>query len=139
MTAPESKTSSRIVKATERRTQAVNLRIGGKTYDEIGRTLGITRQAAHALVVKALELTNNQTAESAEILRQIEIERLEFMRNAIWGSVIKGDLLAIDRALRISKRFSEVTGIDAPEKHEVEEKGEVILKVIYGEKDKQNA
>jgi len=30
--------------------------------------------------------------------------------------VIKGDVQAVDRALRISKRTSEITGIDAPTK-----------------------
>jgi hypothetical protein len=128
-----SPTAPRRTQATERRQQAVNLRIGGKTYAEIGKLLGVTPQAAHGLVVRALELTAKQTAESAEILRQIEVERLEFMRNAIWGSVIKGDLMAIDRALRISKRFSEITGIDAPVKHDVAIENKVIEVTVEDE------
>lgn len=136
MTAPESTTSPRITNAIERRQQAVQYRIGGKTYAEIGKLLGVTAQASHGLVVRALELTAKQTAESADILRKIEIERLEFMRNAIWGSVIKGDLLAIDRALRISKRFSEITGIDAPVAQKIigADDGEIVLKVVYVDK-----
>jgi DNA-binding CsgD family transcriptional regulator len=116
MTDANAPTAPRKVKAAERKKQALARRIGGWTFAQIGEELGISAQAAYNLVKSALAETNAKTAEEAEILRRLELERLDTMRSAIWGLVLKGDVQAIDRALRISKRMSELTGIDAPTK-----------------------
>jgi hypothetical protein len=127
-----SETSPKRLTTAERKKLAVNYRIGGKTYEEIGALLKISRQAAHQLVVKALKDNAAKIAESVDELRRLELERLDFMRNALWGQVIKGDLGAVDRALKISKRMSELTGIDAPIKQEINNKGsiEIISKKV---------
>lgn len=130
MTDANAPTAKRKVTAAERRQQAINLRMGGKTFQQIGEQLGITKQSAHSLVITALKEISTKTAESAEELRRMEMERLDFMRNAIWGQVINGDVLAIDRALRISKRMAELLGLDAPTKSDVTSDGEKIIQVI---------
>jgi transcriptional regulator len=129
-----SPTAPRRALAAERRKRAVSLRIQGATYDEIGLVLGISHQNAHAHVKKALEIIRTETAESTEELRQIEIKRCESYLKLIGEQIGKGDLLAIDRALRISKRLSEITGIDAPVKHDVDEKRDVTILVKYEDK-----
>lgn len=132
-------TTSRKVTTAERRRQAVNLRMGGKTFEEIGQVLGITKQSAYGLVVTALDHITAETAESAEQLRRLELERLDFMRNAIWGSVIKGDMQAVDRALRIGKRVSELLGLDAPTKTDLTTGGETLnIKIIKASDDKRD-
>lgn len=125
-----SPTTTKRVTASVRREQAVNYRIGGKTYQAIGDLLGITRQAAHSLVVGALRELAEKTAEASDELRRLEFERLDFMRNAIWSQVIAGDLGAIDRALRISARMAELFGLDAPKELDVTSGGQA-LKVIF--------
>lgn len=110
----ESSSSARHVATSEHRLAAVALRIKGKSYDEIGTALGISRQAAFKLVKKAMEDSAKRTAESSDHLRAIELIRLDAMRKAIWDKVDIGDLSAIDRAIKISKRMSELSGIDAP-------------------------
>jgi hypothetical protein len=126
MTDANAPTAPRKVKAAERKKQALARRIGGWTFAQIGAELGISTQAAYGLVKAALAETNAKTAEEAEILRRLELERLDTMRSAIWGAVLKGDVLAIDRALRISKRMSELTGIDAPAKTDITSGGEKL-------------
>jgi hypothetical protein len=61
------------------------------------------------------------------------------MRNAIWGAVIKGDVMAIDRALRISKRMAELLGLDAPTKTDVTSNGETLnIRIIKASDDTSN-
>lgn len=114
-----SPTAPRRVTTAERKKSALALRIGGLSFQAIGDKLGVTRQAAHALVVNALRDTNAQTAEAADELRRLELERLDTAQAAIWEAVLKGDVQAVDRFVRISKRRGELTGIDAPTKSEV--------------------
>lgn len=128
-----SPTTTKRATTAERKKNALAYRIGGKSFREIGELLGVSTQAAHALVVKALDDTNAQIAENAEQLRRLELERLDFMRNALWSAVIKGDVLAIDRAIKISKRISELTGIDAPAKQDITSGGDKIIVTLKGD------
>lgn len=114
-----SPTAPRRATTAERKKSALALRIGGLSFSAIGDKLGISKQAAHTLVVNALRDTNAQTAEVADELRRLELERLDTAQAAIWEAVLKGDVQAVDRFVRISKRRGELTGIDAPSKSEV--------------------
>ena len=49
----------------------------------------------------------------------MEIERLDAMLFAIWKKVEKGDLNAIETALKISARRCKILGIDMPIAREV--------------------
>ncbi len=131
----ESKTSKRKLKAHERRDQAFQRRLGGWSFQRIGDELGVTRQAAHKMVMVVLKELNERTMESATELQRLELERLDTMNNAIWGAVLKGDVGAIDRAIRIQARRSALLGLDAPTKQESTNniKGEVVIR--YADSD----
>ena len=109
-----SPTASRRTAAAERRKQAVALRIVGATFEQIGERIGVSKQAAFEMVSKALEETRALTAESADALRQIELQRLDALQTALWSDAIKGDVQAIDRVLKVMTRRAQLTGIDAP-------------------------
>lgn len=132
-----SPTAPRRVTTAERKKSALALRIGGLSFQAIGDKLGVTRQAAHSLVVNALRDTNAQTAEAADELRRLELERLDTAQAAIWEAVLKGDVQAVDRFVRISKRRGELTGIDAPAKSEIAgaDGGPLTVKVVYDESE----
>ena len=115
----KSKMAPQKLTAAQRRHQALQRRIGGWTFQAIGDELGITRQAAHGLVVTALKDLNEKTMESASELQRLELERLDVMNSAIWGAVLKGDVGAIDRAIRIQARRAALMGLDSPSKHEI--------------------
>ena len=119
----------------ERKKSALALRIGGLSFSAIGDKLGISKQAAHTLVVNALRDTNAQTAEVADELRRLELERLDTAQAAIWEAVLKGDVQAVDRFVRISKRRGELTGIDAPAQSKLELAGDasapLTVRIIY--------
>lgn len=108
-----SPTAPRRVTAAERRKQAVLMRQAGATYEAIGEKLGISPQAAHKTVDKALTKTQRETSEAADKVRQIELSRLDAMQAALWLSAVKGNHGAVDRILRIMERRARYLGLDA--------------------------
>lgn len=113
----------------QRQADAVAMRLRGKSYAEIGRVLGITKQAAHKLVTEALEEMRRQCEEDVEILRQIEVARLEELHDRFAPMADpKGmdDPVAIDMAkkaaeivLKAADRRAKLLGLDAPTKSEL--------------------
>lgn len=96
-----------------RRTQALSLRLSGLSYDDIAKHLSISSFKASQLVNETLERAENQ---SVDQMRELENSRLDRAQAAIWSSVLKGDLKAIDRFLRISQQRSKINGLEAPKK-----------------------
>jgi hypothetical protein len=106
--------------AAERRLKALQLRTAGMPYRAIATQLGVSHQQAYEDVQRELKAIAEQSAEEAQAVRQLDLERLDAMTIAIWGQVRAGNLGAIDRALRISERRAKLLGIDAPEKRREE-------------------
>jgi len=94
--------------------QAVELRVAGYDYPTIAAKLGYANHSgAYKAVQRALK---RSVAESADELRKIEDRRLDALLAGVWQTATTGVYDSIDRALRISKRRSELLGLDAPVK-----------------------
>lgn len=122
----------RKARAADRSKQAVDLRISGATFEQIGERLGISAPSAYALVKRALEKTRAQTSEAAETLRQMELTRLDAMQAALWDGAMQGDEQKIDRLLKIQIRRAALMGLDAPVKQELFAKVEQVEAYDYG-------
>jgi hypothetical protein len=131
------------VATAQRRTQAVQMRLEGATYEAIAEALGYSgRNAAYADINRALEASVTEQRRAAEVLRQEELLRLDLLWSKVWevlarehvtvsnGRLVRGDngqplrddgpvLQAVDRLLRIMERRTKYLGLDAPTKHEV--------------------
>ena len=114
--------TQRQLDALNKRKQALDLRLFGFTYQQIGDKLGFTKQAAYKIVTSALAAIPR---ESADKLRMIELDRLDRMQAVLAKRVNDGDLGAIDRWLKIAERRAKILGLDAPTK--VEQSGEVTV------------
>jgi Homeodomain-like domain-containing protein len=108
----ESQTSSRRLTAKQRRQAAFEARKRGYTYERIGRMLGISRQAAYKTVKSELVKIELKTAETAEEIKRLELERLDALQNAFWEKAISGDEKAANHILRIMERKSRLLGLD---------------------------
>ena len=115
----ESPTGPRRLLAAERTRQATALKKAGKTYVEIMAALGISKGAAVKAVQRGLAEIKEETSRDAEELRAIESARLDTAQAAIWAQVLKGDLGAVDRFVRLSQRRAALLGLDAPTKSEL--------------------
>lgn len=106
----ESKTSPRRLEARDRHLKALELRRAGKSYRAIAAELNYANQAS---VFEAVTNLLRETArEPADALRNLEVDRLDAMLDAINCQVEAGDLLAVDRALKIQARRAALLGLD---------------------------
>lgn len=102
---------------------AMQMFIDGYNYTQIASELGYgTAEAAAADVHEALEqhfLKNNKL--SNEVLRMVELERLNTMYNALLPGISRGNSRAVEVGVKISDRVAKMVGLDAPVKTEVVE------------------
>lgn len=103
----------RISKARrERMADALKLREGGATYHQIADQLGISYAQAYADVQDALK---EITREAAEDVLEIELMRLDNLFRMAYVKARKGNLKAIDTALKVMDRRARLLGLDKPE------------------------
>ncbi|NUQ98584.1 MAG: hypothetical protein HOY79_19195 [Streptomyces sp.] len=103
----------------ERRRAAVKLRIEGKSWQEIADLLGYdSKGGACKDVSRALQKAVTDLALPLEEYRQLELDRLDAMQEALWPKVLDGDTRAIDTALRLMDRRAKLLGLDAPTRTE---------------------
>lgn len=107
-----SRTSVRQLKARQHEEQALELRLGGASYAQIGEALGMSASGAFKAADRALLRHAAATDEKAEKLRRIEVARLDRLLMGVWPRAKKGDEHAARVALQISKRRCELLGID---------------------------
>ena len=103
-----------------RRDQACKLRMAGASYDDIARQLRYaSRGAAYTDITRALERNVVQLGQTAEVLRQQELERLDRLQLALWQQAMAGDTRSAETVLRIMDRRARVLGLDAPARVEI--------------------
>lgn len=101
----------------QRRKQAMELRLSGLTYVQIGEVMGVSKQAAHHLVLAVLAATRRRTAEVAEDVRDLEVARLDALVGALWDK--REDPRVADSILKTMERRAKLLGLDAASKSEV--------------------
>lgn len=116
---PHSQNSPTRIAAAQRHTQALELRLGGATYREIGAALGCSEPRAHQIITEELTRLNTERAETAAEVRRLELERLDALLAGIWPAAQSGDGPAIDRVLSIMGRRARLLGLDVPSKNMV--------------------
>lgn len=114
----ESKTSVKRLSANARGLQALELRKAGVGFPQIAERLGYRHASgAYEAVRAALKRTETPPADD---VRALALERLDRILFAIWKRALDGDLLCIDRVLRIEERRAKLLGLDAPDKIDIE-------------------
>lgn len=117
----------RKIDSLSRTLEALEMRRQGFSYLQIARKLGYSyASGAEKAVRRALKYV---IREPAEAVRKMELDRLDEMLRSIWERVKKGDLLAMDRALRIEERRAKLLGLDT-----IAEKTDkpLVIRVIEG-------
>lgn len=117
----QSSTSPQKCLALVREERSLELRIKGKTYQEIADELGITKQGVGKALHRSIEKHRESCIENVEHHRIIELERLEIMLREWMPKALDVDekpSRSNDRAanvvLKIMKRKAELLGLDAP-------------------------
>jgi hypothetical protein len=133
---PFNKGSAFKLKRAEDRTarieREVELRKAGLSYKQIGKALGVSHVTVYNDITKAMQKLNDRQADSADIIRRIESERLDQLQQGLWGDALKGDTKAVQQILNIMERRARMWGIDAPTKQEISGDGMTIKVVLRG-------
>jgi Sigma-70, region 4. len=108
-----------LIQRLERQRLALTLRASGATYREIARQLDISISTANKYVQSALAEARAGVVETAEDALAIELERLDNMLLSIAPQLRRGNLNAIDRALKIMERRAKLLGLDKPARQEI--------------------
>lgn len=94
--------------------KALDLRLTGMSYRAIAEALGVSDHSTIAqrvaIALKAI------VKEPAEAVLKMELERLDVLQHGLWEKAREGDLMALDRALKIQDRRARYLGLDAPTK-----------------------
>ncbi|SRR5258707_1665056 len=103
-------TTVKDINAAEKAKLAIMLRKQGYTLDEIALQIGYSdRSGAFRAIKRELDRV---PATDAKDLRKLEEMRLDDMLKGIYGKAQEGDTWSIDRVIALSKRRSEITGMD---------------------------
>lgn len=98
-----------------RRREVVKFRALGFNYRNIGERLDISHEQARLDEMAARAEVKAETQETVEEMRMRENDRLDMARAAIATQVLKGDLRAVDRWIKLSERTAKMNGLDAPQ------------------------
>lgn len=105
---------------SERRAQAIALRIAGLEWQAIADRLGYaSRGAACTDVTRALEANRKAERAAVEELRFVESQRLDRLQVAVWAQAIAGDAKAVEAVLKVMDRRAKLFGLDASKQMEV--------------------
>ena len=111
------------VSDTARQVRALKLRLSGASYREIADRLGYGGPSGAYKAVSS-ELSRRLT-EPADELRELELARLDRVQMSLWKlltsvEVLPEDLIPATNAwIRLSKRRSDLLGLDAPKKIDI--------------------
>ena len=112
----ESKLSPRRIDAQQKQQQAMELRMAGRTWQEIADHLGYaSHTGAYEAVKVALSRSNH---EAAEDYRSLTIGRLTKILQVHWPLMLQADNNSTRLCLQTIKDMREVLGLDSPSKYE---------------------
>ena len=112
----ESKLSQRRIEAQSRQHQALELRMAGRTWQEIADHLGYkSHTGAYEAVKVALSRSNH---EAAADYRSLTIGRLTKILQVHWPLMLQADNNSTRLCLQTIKDMREVLGLDSPSKFE---------------------
>ena len=93
--------------------QALDMRLGGASYRQISKALGVPLATAHRHVQQMLR---EYATEPATQVRDMEVARLDRLLSAHWGKATNGDINATRMVLTIMDRRAKLLGLDAPQR-----------------------
>jgi DNA-binding CsgD family transcriptional regulator len=115
----------------DRAIKALELRIAGATYRQIGAQLGVSECTAYHDVQEELGRLDTIGKEKAERLRELEARRLDALTIALAPALQSGDVRAILAAVRVMERRAKLLGLDGPQQFAGPDGGPVAITVIH--------
>ena len=118
---PGMTSATRRDEARRKRIRVLQLRAAGESFDAIAQQVGYqSRGNAHRAYEQAM---GEVTVAGVTEMRKLENERLDTLLLAVWSAAKRGDVAAVNAALRIMDRRAKLNGLDRPTVLHVEGSG----------------
>jgi hypothetical protein len=106
-------------KTAQRRSKAIAMRLAGADWDTIAARLDYaSKGAACTDVTRAMEKAAAEATRDADVLRHIELARLDRLQVGLWTRALGGDEGTVAAVLAIIDRRVKLLGLNAPLKVE---------------------
>lgn len=100
------------VGARQHEEEALALRRAGHGYAEIGRRLGLTREGARQVVIRAYGKLSEEIAEETAKARDVELDRNDAILAAWWDLAQQGDEKAANVVLKALAQRHKILGLE---------------------------
>lgn len=139
-------TTAEQLTTADRRAFVLAMRKTGATYRKIAAA-AVARFGSDALpagwderfafkdILRELSRLRETMGEDAEAIRQVELERLDRLTEAVWSRATAGDDSAIDRVLKLMDRRARYLGLDAPVRQELAGGGGGPIRIVWPEEE----
>ena len=133
--APRSEAQS--LEAHERRQTALALRRRAFTYRRIAAEMGVSEASAYNYVKDAYAELNRVQNESAEALREQELDKLDELEQRLSDLLPDAEADAVTKLtgqlLRIAERRAKLLGLDAPTRTQVtgDDGGPLTIRIVH--------
>lgn len=104
---------------TQRQEQVAELRLHGLTLRKIAAELGVSHVTILNDMKKVRAVWRQNMTASYEEFVAVEMARYDQLARALAPGIERGDLKAIDTAIRLADRRARLLGLDSPQLHEV--------------------
>jgi len=115
----------------ERAVKALDLRIAGATYRQIGAQLDVSEYTAYHDVQDELGRLDATLKEKAERLRDLEARRLDALTVSLHAGIRAGDPRAVLAMVRVMDRRAKLFGLDAPTRIAGPEGDPVTVQIVH--------
>jgi len=86
----------------------------GMNYRRIGEKYGVSHQMVSEAIRGYLKQLRAISLRSVVEYRQVQLERIQAVYNALWPNVMRGKVDAINALIRVMDREARLLGLDAP-------------------------
>jgi cell fate regulator YaaT (PSP1 superfamily) len=98
-----------------RRAEAIDLRVQGFSYREIGKRLNVSAQTAYNDVQAELSEVREEAAENAKQNLRLDLQRIDIAIQLAIKKVQEGELAAIDRLVKLTDQRAKLLRLYEPE------------------------
>lgn len=106
--------SAEAILLAEKKLEIMRLRLNGYRVRDIAHRMSMPESTVSIYIKQALKASQSELDELGSTFILMESERLDMMLESIEPKLAVGNLMAIDKALRIQERRAKLFGLDKP-------------------------
>lgn len=99
-----------------RKRQAIRMKVEGKTLAEIRLATGASSATVGRWMREEIARVAEDRKDLVKSMQWLQGQRLDAMLAALWPRIQKGDVAAVERAVKIEERRAKLFGLDEPER-----------------------